>query len=68
LDSTASVALVTTAILSYVLQSPIAATLLLLMFFPINLLLPMLGAAFIANAFSVPNHMRINNDSVANAE
>ncbi|MFF5397320.1 chloride channel protein [Peribacillus butanolivorans] len=68
LDATASVALVTTAILSYSLQKPIAAIVLLLMFFPINLLLPMLGAAFIGNAFPLPNHMRINNDSVANAE
>jgi H+/Cl- antiporter ClcA len=68
LDSTAAVALMTTAILSYVLQKPIAATLLLLMFFPINLILPMLGAAFIGNAFPVPNHLRINNDSGANTE
>ncbi|PFD36738.1 chloride channel protein [Bacillus cereus] len=68
LNSTASVALVTTTILSYVLQKPIAATVLLLMFFPINLLLPMLGAAFIGNVFPIPKHMRINNDSIANAE
>ncbi|MBP0726656.1 chloride channel protein [Bacillus sp. RG28] len=68
LDPTACVALVTTAILSYVLQNQIAATVLLLMFFPINLLLPMLGVAFIGSAFPVPKHMRINNDSVAKAE
>ncbi|MGR5953791.1 chloride channel protein [Bacillus paranthracis] len=50
----ASVAIVTTAISSYALRKPIAITLLLLMFFPLNLLLPMLGAAAVGNAFPLP--------------
>ncbi|MBJ8205712.1 chloride channel protein, partial [Bacillus cereus] len=49
IDPVASVAIVTTAISSY-------ALLLLLMFFPLNLLLPMLGAAAIGNAFPLPKH------------
>ncbi|GGE61967.1 chloride channel protein [Priestia taiwanensis] len=53
IDPIASVAFVTTALLAYAMQKPIAVTLLLLMFFPINLLLPMLGAAVIGNAFPV---------------
>ena len=56
IDPVASVAIVTTAISSYALRKPIAITLLLLMFFPLNLLLPMLGAAAIGNAFPLPKH------------
>ncbi|MFJ8528857.1 chloride channel protein [Bacillus sp. NPDC094106] len=56
LDPVASVAIVTTAISSYAVRKPIAITLLLLMFFPINLLLPMIGAAMIGNLFPLPNH------------
>jgi H+/Cl- antiporter ClcA len=54
IDPIVSVAFVTTALLAYAMQKPIAVTLLLLMFFPINLLLPMLGAAVIGNAFPIP--------------
>ncbi|PHA00399.1 chloride channel protein [Bacillus pseudomycoides] len=56
LDPVACVAVVTTAISSYAVRKPIAMTLLLLMFFPINLLLPMIGAAMIGNVFPLPNH------------
>ncbi|MGG1148166.1 chloride channel protein [Bacillus wiedmannii] len=56
IDPIASVAIVTTAISSYALRKPIAVTLLLLMFFPLNLLLPMLGAVAIGNAFPLPKH------------
>ncbi|PGM96425.1 chloride channel protein [Bacillus cereus] len=56
IDPIASVAIVTTAISSYALRKPIAVTLLLLMFFPLNLLLPMLGAAAIGNVFPLPKH------------
>ncbi|MGK0535395.1 chloride channel protein [Bacillus sp. 'calajunan'] len=56
IDPIASVAIVTTAISSYALRKPIAITLLLLMFFPLNLLLPMLGAAAIGNAFPLPKN------------
>lgn len=56
IDPVASVTFVTAAILSYALRKPIAVVLLLLMFFPINLLLPMLGAVAIGNAFPVPSH------------
>ena len=55
-DPVASVAIVTTAISSYALRKPIAITLLLLMFFPLNLLLPMLGATSIGIAFPLPKH------------
>lgn len=61
IDSIASVAVVTTAISSYALRKPIAITLLLLMFFPLNLLLPMLGAAAIGNAFPLPKHNETTN-------
>ncbi|MGG0300248.1 chloride channel protein [Bacillus albus] len=60
IDPIASVAIVTTAISSYALRKPIAITLLLLMFFPLNLLLPMLGAAAIGNAFPLPK----NNEAI----
>ncbi|MEH6848383.1 chloride channel protein [Bacillus pseudomycoides] len=56
LDPVATVAIVTTAISSYAVRKPIAITLLLLMFFPINLLIPMIGAAMIGNLFPLPNH------------
>ena len=61
IDPIASVAIVTTAISSYALRKPIAITLLLLMFFPLNLLLPMLGAAAIGNAFPLPKHNETKN-------
>lgn len=61
IDPIASVAVVTTAISSYALRKPIAITLLLLMFFPLNLLLPMLGAAAIGNAFPLPKHNETTN-------
>ncbi|MGE7635146.1 chloride channel protein [Bacillus paramycoides] len=61
IDPIASVAIVTTAISSYALRKPIAITLLLLMFFPLNLLLPMLGAAAIGNAFPLPKHNEATN-------
>lgn len=63
-DPVASVAVVTTAITGYALRKPIAVTALLLMFFPANLLLPMIGAAAIASAFPLPNHSE--NDALAN--
>ncbi|WP_369899517.1 chloride channel protein [Bacillus manliponensis] len=56
IDAIASVAFVVTAILSYIMRKPIAVVLLLLMFFPVNLLLPMLGAAAIGNAFPILGH------------
>lgn len=56
LDPVACVAVVTTAISSYAVRKPLAITLLLLMFFPINLLIPMIGAAMIGNLFPLPNH------------
>ncbi|PFB83887.1 chloride channel protein [Bacillus anthracis] len=62
IDPIASVAIVTTAISSYALRKPIAITLLLLMFFPLNLLLPMLGAAAIGNAFPLPKHNEAINE------
>lgn len=61
IDPIASVAIVTTAISSYALRKPIAITLLLLMFFPLNLLLPMLGAAAIGNAFPLPKNSEATN-------
>lgn len=61
IDPVASVAIVTTAISSYALRKPIAITLLLLMFFPLNLLLPMLGAAAIGNAFPLPKRNETTN-------
>ncbi|MDM5157522.1 chloride channel protein [Bacillus sp. DX1.1] len=65
-DPIASVAIVTTAISSYALRKPIAITVLLLMFFPINLLLPMLGAAMIGNLFPLPNHSENKQAASAN--
>jgi H+/Cl- antiporter ClcA len=62
IDPIASVAVVTTAISSYALRKPIAITLLLLMFFPLNLLLPMLGAAAIGNAFPLPKNNEATNE------
>ncbi|MEB9907473.1 chloride channel protein [Bacillus anthracis] len=62
IDPIASVAVVTTAISSYALRKPIAITLLLLMFFPPNLLLPMLGAAAIGNAFPLPKNNEATNE------
>ncbi|AXY07008.1 chloride channel protein [Bacillus thuringiensis LM1212] len=62
IDPVASVAIVTTAISSYALRKPIAITLLLLMFFPLNLLLPMLGAAAIGNAFPLPKNNEATNE------
>ncbi|HFJ9441023.1 MULTISPECIES: chloride channel protein [Bacillus] len=62
IDPIASVAIVTTAISSYALRKPIAITLLLLMFFPLNLLLPMLGAAAIGNAFPLPKNNKAINE------
>ncbi|WP_342716492.1 chloride channel protein [Bacillus paramycoides] len=61
IDPIASVAIVTTAISSYALRKPIAITLLLLMFFPLNLLLPMLGAAAIGNTFPLPKNSEATN-------
>ena len=55
IDPVASVAIVTTAISSYALRKPIAITLLLLMFFPLNLLLPMLGASY-RDCLPLPKH------------
>jgi hypothetical protein len=40
---------------------PYENQLLLLMFFPLNLLLPMLGAAAIGNAFPLPKHNETTN-------
>ncbi|PEF75728.1 chloride channel protein [Bacillus pseudomycoides] len=68
LDPIASVAIVTTAISSYALRKPIAITVLLLMFFPINLLLPMLGAAMIGNSFPLPNNSENKQATSANIE
>lgn len=62
IDPIASVAVVTTAISSYALRKPIAITLLLLMFSPLNLLLPMLGAAAIGNAFPLPKNNEATNE------
>lgn len=68
LDPVASVAIITTAISSYAIRKPIAITLLLLMFFPINLLLPMIGAAMIGNVFPLPNHSEKKQEAGANIE